>query len=121
MEQKAAVIDQVSVYSATDFANCLGQDYVEASLRWMRDPEQKERRKAGECKTCYYIHHSRMGGAAMTTRPCGICHMPVTYSSTNTDKLCMDCAQTHQLCKHCGADVLLRPRRKFGKDSKNVD
>ena len=36
----------------------------------------------------------------------------VMYSSTNTDRLCMDCAKKHHLCKHCGGDISMRARRK---------
>ena|ERR1700733_10122927 len=113
MTQAKAIIDSVSVTRETDFAISYGEDFVRRALEYSRDDKKKERLKEGECKFCFYLHHSRIGGSAMTTRPCGICGVPHMYSSTATDKICLDCAMKHQLCKYCGADVLLRPRRIF--------
>lgn len=113
MERRAKRIDFVSVARDTDYALDLGKTYVEKAFKWLGDPKRKDRILQNLCKTCYYIRNERIGGAAMTTQPCGVCEVPVTYSSTCTDALCAACAKKQELCKHCGADVRLRPRRVF--------
>jgi len=113
MQQQKATIDSVSVTSATDMAISYAESIVQKALEFLRDDRKKERLVEVECKTCFYINNQRIGGAAMTSRPCGICDMPQMYGSTATDKLCLKCALEHQLCKQCGADVLMRPRRIF--------
>lgn len=117
MEQKKAIIDSVSVSRATDTAIQYGESIVQRALEFMRDDKRKQRLAEAECKTCFYVNNQRIGGSAMTSRPCGICEIPQMYGSTATDKLCVACAVKHQLCKQCGGDLLLRPRRIFKTDS----
>lgn len=74
------------------------------------DARKTERLKRQECKSCFYA--SRIGGSAMTERPCMCCGSVMVYTSTATDVLCPGCAQKHQLCKHCGGDLEMRSRRK---------
>jgi hypothetical protein len=113
MEYPKKTIDSVSVTRATDLAHQYSQDCIKRSLDFLADPRRKERLKELECKACYYIRTNRVGGASMTTQTCGICGSPEMYGSTNTDVLCAKCASEHQLCKYCGGDVLMRPRRIF--------
>ena len=115
MERPAVKIDSVSVTSSTDHAIGHGADYVERALGFLADRGRKERLKRSLCRRCYYIWIERIGGAAMTNQSCGICGEDVMYSSTATDKLCLRCAVKHELCKQCGADIHLRPRRIYGK------
>lgn len=113
MNREKATIDQRSVEFATDIAIERARDCIAGALGYTTDNNRSARRASLECKTCYYIYTSRIGGAAMTTRPCGICSVEQLYSSTNTDKICLNCAKNYSLCKYCGADLELRPRRKF--------
>ncbi len=107
-------VDSASVTSATDMAINICQDMVKAVMGFLTDPLAKERRNhAGECKKCFYIYPARIGGSAMTMEPCGVCGKEVWYGNTSTDRLCMTCALEHKLCKHCGGDVEMRPRRKY--------
>ena len=117
MTQDKATIDSVSVMRATDFAKSYIQDATENALRCASDIEAKVRQSQGLCKFCFYFMFSRIGGAAMTERPCGICNKVVMYGSTATDKLCLACAKENCLCKQCGADSELRVRRVYGKKS----
>lgn len=82
------------------------------------DARKNERLKRHECKACFYA--SRIGGAAMTTRPCMSCGSEEMYGSTATDVLCMDCATKHGLCKHCGGDLEMRTRRKDWPETPNA-
>lgn len=75
------------------------------------DTQKAQRLKYHVCKHCYYVVN-RIGGAAITTKPCRICDTPQTYSSTFTDTLCMDCAKHNGLCKQCGGDIDMKIRRK---------
>lgn len=113
MQNPKSTIDPASVTRSTDSAIGHAESLVESALRFLADKDAKDRRKESKCKRCYYIWHSRIGGAAMTTQYCGICDTPVLYGSTATDKLCLPCALKHELCKQCGADVQLRPRRIY--------
>jgi hypothetical protein len=109
MERSAKKIDAVSVMRATDFAKNYAQSTVEKGLLYLADPDKKTRL---ECPTCYYLL-ARIGGACMTTQPCGLCGTPQTYGSTATDALCETCARRDSLCKHCGGDLHMRVRRVF--------
>lgn len=113
MERPRAKINADSVRMATDHAIHYGEETVRRAIEYLADDKRKERRAAGKCRLCFYVWVSRIGGAAITTQPCGVCGKEVMYGSTATDKLCPFCAVKHQLCKQCGADVELRPRRKY--------
>lgn len=115
MEQSAKKIDNTTVQWATDMAIHYSKERIESSLRFMADKEKKERVAKGECAFCFYMRNERIGGAAMTSRPCGVCGKDQMYGSTNTDEICLDCSKEHQLCKYCGGDIHMRARRKFEK------
>lgn len=82
----------------------------ERILKLEHDPEKHNRVQSCLCRMCYY--GSRIGGHAITVEPCMCCGEEQTYGSTNTDALCLNCAKTTGLCKHCGADIELRVRRQ---------
>ena len=71
------------------------------------DPDQDKRLAAGICSPCYYLMSGSVAGRAITIRPCGLCEKDQTYSSTQTDALCLDCAKRNSLCRHCGGDINL--------------
>lgn len=77
----------------------------------VHDVRPVERREAQECRICFY--DSKIGGAAMTNSNCKLCGVEMNFGSTNVDALCMQCAQSHKLCKHCGADVELKQRNSL--------
>lgn len=105
-------VDQVSVTRATSDAISYKDDILRRALVAVTDPDKKQRLEKCQCIRCYYLV-SRIGCSAMTDQPCGICRVNQLYGSSCTDVLCMKCAQTHDLCKHCGGDVHMRPRRKY--------
>lgn len=74
------------------------------------DPKRKQRLQAQECVVCF--GGSRIGGSAVTFRQCAHCDERLNSGNTNCDVLCIDCAKKAQLCKHCGADIDLKNRRK---------
>jgi len=113
MQRTRNEVTQDSVTRNTELAKDWGEETVVKALQWATDPQKKERLGKSLCRTCFYLHNRRIGGAAMTSQPCGVCAVSVTYCSTATDDLCLDCALKHELCKQCGADVQLRPRRVF--------
>ena len=106
-------INAEKVSHETYFAINHAQETVEKALRFLADPDKVKRLEEVTCKRCYYIWTGRISGQAFTDVPCGICEMTVTYANTDTNKLCNDCAKKNELCAHCGADLHLRPRRKF--------
>ncbi len=86
------------------------ESLIDLARKLENDPERSERIRKSLCRMCYYGSH--LGGAAITDEPCMCCGEVQTYGNTNTDALCMPCAQETGLCKHCGADRELRVRRR---------
>lgn len=112
MQRIAVKFDNEKLVHATSTANCRMKDIITRAFLVHSDPDNRRRiNDEHKCVVCFYLS-SRIGGAAMTTQPCGICNTPVLYASTNTDSLCFSCALDHKLCKHCGADIDLNPNRK---------
>lgn len=77
----------------------------------LEDPERESRLENQECVLCHY--DSKVGGAAMTSSTCGLCETEIHSGNTNIDKLCKECAVKHKLCKHCGADIEYKNRKKL--------
>ena len=115
MQRPAKKLDRYAVEFATSMASSHYKDILTRVYEAKIDANKPKRlKKKSECKVCFYINKDRIGGAAMTKQPCGICGEVVWYGSTNTDVLCLDCAIKHSLCKHCGGDrEMRRQRRKF--------
>jgi hypothetical protein len=80
--------------------------------RFDNDPDKERRLEKGECKFCYYVR-SKIGGAAMTTKPCNACEVPVMYSSTCTGSVCKECSKKYRVCTYCGGDINGKNRRKL--------
>jgi hypothetical protein len=114
MERPQVKITQDDIERNTDTAVHYGEGSVLHALEFLRDPRKKERKAACNCRFCYYLRGTRIGGAAMTTQPCGICSKDVMYGSTCTDKLCKECADEYKLCRYCGGDIdmIRRKNRK---------
>jgi len=112
MKQGKSKIDIYSVQSATDRAARIGNDSLKSAINWLNDTKKKERLEKCECKTCFYIL-GKMGGSAITSRPCGICEKEQMYGNTCTNMVCKPCGKEKELCVHCGADIKLRPRRIY--------
>lgn len=112
MEQAAKPIDPKSSKLATNLARKRLSDYLERARKVEADEDKQQRLAKLSCKVCWYLQ-DRIGGAAITKRPCGLCHGEMMFSSTDTDVLCPDCASAHELCRHCGGDLHLRERRKL--------
>jgi hypothetical protein len=87
-------------------------DYLHRAQYLDVDAVQFDRWREQLCPICFYLP-VRIAGQAMTERPCGICGRFVMYGNTATDVLCPECAQRHELCKRCGADIDLRHNRKL--------
>ncbi len=77
----------------------------------VNDTDKKNRLENQECVCCHY--DSKMGGAAMTKTNCSMCEKEMHFGSTSIDRLCKECAKEHGLCKHCGADMDYKQRRKL--------
>jgi hypothetical protein len=99
------------------------REIIENARNAEQDSDRVARLAKGLCKYCHYIHTTRIGGAAMTTVTCGVCQAEMTFGSTSTDALCLECARKHKLCKRCGADSELRTMRrdlKFAKEAEQA-
>lgn len=87
----------------TRLANQAALSRVQYAMNVVFDPEGEHRIKEGWCAPCWYAQV--IAGAAMTTQMCALCDHKTMYGSTRTDVLCLPCAEKHNLCKHCGADL----------------
>lgn len=76
------------------------------------DPDKKKRLEKQECKVCFY-QTSRIAGQSFTSTECSICDKEITHGNTDVDRLCQECAKAANLCKHCGADIEYKNRRKY--------
>jgi len=91
---------------------------IELARKLETDPECEQRIQKGLCRMCYYGSGTRLSGAAVTQRACICCGEVQTYGSTDTDALCLPCAQETELCKHCGGDRELRVKRRKWPEAK---
>ena len=109
-------LDHANLVNATWRAHEAVEHVRKLAEQHATDPRRLERLAKQECVYCFY--GTRIGGAACTSRPCGGCGETILSGSTNIDALCQPCARKHTLCKHCGADLLLRTgRRKWPTNS----
>ena len=110
MQQKASTMEPAMMQRSTSRAARIMDDILKRAREMETDPRLEERVEAQRCKACFYV--PRIGGAAMTQRPCMCCGKSETYGSTSTDELCLPCAQEGGLCKHCGGDLDMNRDRK---------
>lgn len=107
MERKPGDFDRDAQVWATNRARERIRKIAELASAVDGDTLREARIAKHECKACFYPSriHGRLAGAAITTRPCACCGAQQTYSSTATDVLCIECARTRSLCKHCGGEL----------------
>ncbi len=111
MNMKPQAMNIANMVYATERSKDRVKQFMDLAARITADSERSERKTKQECVACFYIV-GRIGGAAITKRPCMSCGLDQMYGSTNTDVLCIECAHKHNLCKHCGGDVDMKVRRK---------
>jgi len=101
--------------SDISFKNWGKSDYVKQTIELaenlQKDPDKKERLKASECIVCWYRGGGMVTNACVHTS-CKSCNKELWFGNSNTDEICIDCAKEHKLCKHCGADLEYKERRK---------
>lgn len=114
MQQRKTVMSIYNMTHASQRAKDIVKYHKDMSDAMINDPDKIDRLRKHECIACYYTSKigGRIGGAACTSKPCMSCGKNEMYGSTNTDELCLECAQKHSLCKHCGGDHAMRVRRK---------
>lgn len=113
MKQIQSKIDHDSVQWATHLSQTHAEETLKKAMQYLQDLDKKKRLESAHCKHCYYIYNTRIGGAAMTSKACGVCARDMLFGSTATDPLCLDCGKTHELCIQCGGDLHMRVRRKW--------
>jgi len=105
---------KVDTYSVT-WANERHKESIAYYRRRLKsvdeDPKRKERIAASECAMCHY-DKSCIGAAVCTFSPCAFCDERLYSGNSNIDLMCTACAAKAGLCKHCGADIDLKNRRK---------
>lgn len=96
-------------------ATYTAKEHIANAAKMVNDIYREERLQTQECQSCYY--NPKIGGCAMTKRNCSACNTEMLFGSTNTDKLCLQCAKGRGVCKHCGADLDLKTRRQVLKSN----
>lgn len=81
------------------------EEMTKKMIRYYADDNKSSRKSKHLCKYCFYINTSRIGGCAITIRPCSNCEKEMPFSNTCTDVFCNKCAEELKLCKHCGAKM----------------
>ena len=90
-------------------ANLFDDNFVDEMIRklkqerldnMVKDPKKSWRSEVQLCKLCSYSDW--FGGQMITTTHCAECGKEMTFSSTNVDMYCIDCARKLNTCKHCG-------------------
>lgn len=112
MKARKRIINKGNIAHANSRAKINIESILERADRLKKDPEKKKRLSESLCKCCYYVDTMRVGGATITQIDCGICDKEMSFSNTCVDVICPECAKKHELCKHCGADIDLKNRRK---------
>ena len=93
-------------------AMALSRGYYEDCKKVIEDPDKKNRLEKSECVLCYY-YYGKIGGSVMTSTECGSCNKELSFGNTCVDVLCPECAKKYRVCRHCGADLELKSRRKL--------
>lgn len=122
MKARKKIVDAVSVYRETADKKHRVDSMRKRLADFDNDPQRAARLEKSECKSCFYLY-GKLGGAAMTLSACGVCDTERHFANTCVDALCKICADKLGLCKHCGADIDLKQRRKprdFSKPKSEV-
>lgn len=119
MEQRKEAVNRSTIALKNARAKHQITSIIKRAENLKTDPEKQKRLEMNLCLCCYYVNNTRIGGAAITHRPCGLCERDMSFGSTATDVVCSDCAEANNLCKQCGADIELKNRtKKHGFESK---
>jgi len=112
MKQKPQIIDSATVQMQTYMNTKRMESTIKHADWYQNDPDNDDRLEKQQCRACFYTT-GKLGGAAMTERPCGECRTDMLFGSTATDALCKRCAEKLELCKECGGDIHDRPKRRI--------
>lgn len=119
-ERATAFSDQLSqAISRARTPSPIQRHLISIRDAFQADSRQTSRISAQRCKTCEY--REAIAGAAITTRPCGLCLTIQTYGSTAANALCRPCASLHALCVCCGGDIDSNQHRDKYPTSSNLN
>lgn len=110
MKREPSDFDQDFLISRTERAKRQVDSAIKRARSLEQDSDRDERLRRHLCKACHYF--TKLAGQAITTQPCSCCGVQQTYASTDTDIVCAECAQEHEICKHCGGDREMRTDRR---------
>lgn len=102
--------DLFAVQSATERAQSYTEIAIKRAERMQTDPEKTKRRKAGECRWCFYSG-AKLAGQAFTPWACARCDAQFSHPNTAVPALCRDCADKAKLCVTCMGDREGRRRK----------
>jgi hypothetical protein len=99
---------EIEIKHRTHFAKAFAARAEKAIDEWKRDARRTDRLAACECKTCFYLRSTRVGGTAVTTAPCRLCGELMQFATTVVTEICEKCSRENDACRMCMADVELR-------------
>jgi ribosomal protein S27E len=109
-KKETPAFDDRMLTSGTMISTAVFENAIKLARQLTEDPESAARLERHYCRSCFY--RTRMAGQAFTAQDCACCGEEQTYSSNSTDILCLPCATTHDLCKHCGGDINMDSKRR---------
>jgi hypothetical protein len=109
MQRPPMNVNPEELRRSTHMARMRVENAVRLASEITQDSRKQERLAAQRCKACFYF--VGVAGAAMTSRPCGLCGENQMYGSTSASALCTPCGAAHQLCRHCGGDLEMNTAR----------
>ena len=65
------------------------------------DFDKEERERVLLCRFCYYMRRGGIHGQGFTTRKCDSCGVYQIHATTDTNRICSDCALDEKCCKKC--------------------
>jgi hypothetical protein len=114
--EEAVLLERIKI--STHFSRKRLDAMIVAAEAAYTDVDRARREKQQYCRWCYYGRSPRIAGQAFTERACYACTTVVTYPTTDTNLLCVPCAQRYGACVSCCADIDLINRVKLERHSK---
>lgn len=119
MKARSSVINKGTIEQSTSWSKDIAKNLMDKVENFQSDVLKDERLRSCKCKSCFYLRSDRIGGAAITTKDCGICLEQMRFASTAVDQLCKVCGVENDLCVQCAGDLNMvnsKKERKFLKE-----
>src|ERR1700733_9788349 len=76
-------------------------EYVAIANEMAYDSDKTKRLEEQYCIYDWYLKGTRIAMQAFWTVNCQICNSEMIFPNSNTNKICLDCAIRHDICRRC--------------------